>query len=740
MFWNFKGILESLKNRPKEEKSAKLSTFAGVFTPSILTILGVIMYLRFGWVVGNVGLIGTLIIVTLSTTITFLTSLSVASIATDKTIRTGGAYYMISRSLGIESGGAVGIPLYLAQTFSIALYTIGFAESLALVFPSLNLKVVAFIVTIGISVLALISAKVAIKSQYFVMAAIALSLISLALGKPLENTQIEMWGVPQSKSEPFWQVFAVFFPAVTGIMAGVSLSGDLKNPSKSIPRGTFLAVGVGYIIYMGLPILLANRADASTLVADPLIMRRIAWWGGAILLGVWGATLSSAMGSILGAPRVLQALVRDGIFPGWLKWLGKGTKEDDTPRLGTYFTMVIALSAVMLGELEVIAPILTMFFLTTYGVLNLSAGLERFLGSPSFRPKFRVHWVFSLLGAAGCIGVMLLINAFATVIAAIFVALVYFWLERRNLKATWGDVRQGLWMELVRAGLLRLKTATDPKNWRPHLLVLTGAPSKRWHLIHFARELSQNKGLMTISTILSSETVTQNRRSAMEENIRDFLVQKNVRSLVRVISAKDPFSGGKMLVDTYGLGSLVPNTILLGDTRQPSHLIDYCEMISHFYRSKRNIIILKEDEDRGFGRFKQIDIWWGGLKGNGSLMIVLAYLMQNSLDWRGASITLKMVVPNDTAAIDAEKNLSNVVESLRIDLNKQIIVANGRTFWEIIDASSRNSDLVMLGMAEPKNNYHEYYQSLLQKTSRLPTTLFVLAAQDLVFGEILMKE
>ncbi|MFW5761349.1 MAG: Na-K-Cl cotransporter [Cyclobacteriaceae bacterium] len=739
MVWNFNQIKQIFKNKP-QEKSAKLGTFAGVFTPSILTILGVIMYLRFGWVVGNVGLIGTLIIVTLSTSITFLTSLSIASIATDKTIRTGGAYYMISRSLGIESGGAVGIPLYLAQTFSIALYTIGFAESLALVFPALNLKIIAFVITIGISILALISAKVAIKSQYFVMAAIALSLISLALGKPIENTQIEMWGVPQSKSEPFWQVFAVFFPAVTGIMAGVNLSGDLKNPSKSIPRGTFLAVGVGYVIYMGLPIILANRADASTLVADPLIMRQIAWWGGAILLGVWGATLSSAMGSILGAPRVLQALVRDGIFPGWLKWLGKGTKKDDTPRLGTYFTMVIALSAVMLGELEVIAPILTMFFLTTYGVLNLSAGLERFLSSPSFRPKFKVHWIFSLLGAAGCIGVMLLINALATVVAAIFVALVYFWLEHRNLKATWGDVRQGLWMELVREGLLRLKSATDPKNWRPHLLVLTGAPSKRWHLIHFARELSQNKGLMTISTILPAQSVTQNRLFTMEENIRDYLVQKNVRSLVKVITAKDPFSGGKLLVDTYGLGALVPNTILLGDTREPSHLQDYCNMISHFFQSKRNVIILKDDEEKGFGRFNKIDIWWGGLKGNGSLMIVLAYLLQNSLDWRGATITLKMVVPNDIAAKAAEKNLTQMVESLRIDLQKQIIVANDRTFWDIIDTSSRNSDLVMLGMADPGSDYHEYYQNLLQKTNRLPTTLFVLAAQDLVFGEILIKE
>ncbi|MGD2071434.1 MAG: Na-K-Cl cotransporter, partial [Gemmatimonadota bacterium] len=463
-----------------------LGTFGGVFTPSILTILGVIMYLRFGWVVGNVGLIGALLIVTLSTSITFLTGLSIAAIATDQRVRTGGAYYMISRSLGIETGGAVGIPLYLAQGLSVALYTVGFAESVANVFPSVDQRTVGLITTVLVAGLALTSAKAAIRAQYVIMAAIAVSLVSLVVGSPLEGTTVEMWGVPAHRSVPFWQVFAVFFPAVTGIMAGVNMSGDLENPGRAIPRGTFWAIGVGYVIYMGLPVLLASRADASTLVADPLVMRRIAWWGDAILLGVWGATLSSAVGSILGAPRVLQALARDGVLPRPLRWLGTGSGDQDTPRLGTLLTLGIALVAVWFGNLNVIAPILTMFFLTTYGVLNIAAGIERFLGSPSFRPQFRVHWGFSLLGAFGCAAVMFLVNAVATVVAVIFVIAVFLWLERRGLEAAWGDVRRGLWMALTRTGLLRLPTELDPRNWRPHFLVLSGAPTRRWHLVELA--------------------------------------------------------------------------------------------------------------------------------------------------------------------------------------------------------------------------------------------------------------
>lgn len=254
-----------------------LGTFGGVFTPSILTILGVIMYLRFGWVVGNVGLIGTLLIVTLATAITFLTALSVAAIATDQRVRIGGAYYMISRSLGIEPGGAIGIPLYIALALSVALYTVGFAESVVGVFPSLDFKTVGMVTTVGVAVLAMISAKVAIRAQYFIMFGIAISLVSLIFGSPVEQSDIEMWGAADRNSEGFWVVFAVFFPAVTGIMAGVNMSGDLKNPSKSIPKGTFYAIGVGYVVYMVLPIILANRADALTLIEDPLIMRKIAW-------------------------------------------------------------------------------------------------------------------------------------------------------------------------------------------------------------------------------------------------------------------------------------------------------------------------------------------------------------------------------------------------------------------------------------------------------------------------------
>lgn len=732
------------KSVPEQEvipsKKGGLGTFGGVFTPSILTILGVIMYLRFGWVVGNVGLIGTLLIVTLSTAITFLTGLSIAAIATDQRVRIGGAYYMISRSLGIESGGAIGIPLYIAQALSVALYTVGFAESIVGVFPALDFKIVGLVTTIGVAVLAIISAKAAIRAQYFIMFGIALSLLSLLFGSPIEQSNIEMWGAAERHSEPFWTVFAVFFPAVTGIMAGVNMSGDLENPAESIPKGTFAAIGVGYLIYMVLPIILANRADALTLIEDPLIMRKMSYWGDAILIGVWGATLSSAVGSILGAPRVLQALARDGVLPRWLRWLGRGDGEDDSPRIGTVITLLVALTAVYFGNLNIIAPILTMFFLTTYGVLNITAGIERLLQSPSFRPKFKVHWSFSLLGALGCISVMLLINALATGIAFLFVIVIFIWLQRRELESTWGDVRRGIWMAITRAGLMRMSVETEAKTWRPHPLVLSGAPTKRFHLIEFASSITHNRGILTISTVLTTDNISPERQQDMEEKIREFLSKRSIQGLVRVTTAASAFEGGKKLVDSYGLGALVPNTVILGDSENKEYIDEYCGMITHFHRQKRNVIVVHDNKEKGYGDKEIIDIWWGGLRGNGGLMMLLAYLLQSSRPWWDAKVRIKMVVDNQAAAESAQQNLTEIIQKIRIGAEAQVLVSNGKSFTQILHESSGDADLVFMGMAVPDENFSSYYESLQKRLKNLPTTIMVLAAEEISFGEVLMQE
>jgi amino acid transporter len=734
------------ESSPSEAPSAGagLGTFQGVFTPSILTILGVIMYLRFGWVVGNVGLALTLVIVVACTAVTFVTALSMASIATDRRVRAGGAYYMISRSLGLETGGAVGIPLYFALALSMALYVIGFSEIVVDLVPWLNPRWVGMATAVGVAALAIRSASLALRSQYVVMAVIGLSLLSFFLGGPVEAVPAGADAAePVAPTIPpgFWMVFAVFFPAVTGIEAGVNMSGDLKDPARSIPRGTFAALGVGFLVYITLPFLFAAWAEPQTLVDDPLIMRRMAFLGPFIILGAMGATLSSAMGSILGAPRVLQAMARDEVLPRPLRFLGRGSGEDDAPRIGTAVTLGIALLAIYFADLNMVAPILTMFFLTSYMTVNFAAGIEGFLKSPSFRPAFRINWVVCMLGALACLLIMFLINAPATIAAAAVVLSVFVWLERRQLRGTWGDVRSGIWLALIRMGLLRVGEQEDARNWRPHPLVLSGMGDRRWPLIDFANAITHNRGLVTIASVLPEDEADSERQAILEGRIRAYLKGRGVEAFVRTVSAPDAFTGAKRLVEIYGFGRLVPNTIILGTSEKEERRDRYCQMIETFHRKGRNVLIIRDPEHAGFGDRRVIDVWWGGLKANGGLMLVLAYLLRSNVEWEAAEVRLKLAVKTREAAQAARRELETLLDDLRIGAVRiDILLADDRPFSHILRMASADADIVFLGMAAPESvdDFRAYYDRLQTMSRDLPPTAFVLAAETLEFAEVLV--
>ncbi|MBN2719136.1 MAG: amino acid permease [Deltaproteobacteria bacterium] len=376
---------------PSEPNGAnRFGTFKGVFTPSILTILGVIMYLRFGWVVGHGGLVGAILVVLLAHVISYTTGLSVSSIATNRTVRAGGDYYMISRSLGLPIGGAIGLALFFALALSTSLYILGFAESFLEAFhfenSLLNRQITGTVTLVAITVVTFISTSLALKMQYFVLIAIVLSLVSLFLGGgEFKNpADVQLWFTDTSAT--FETVFAVFFPAVTGFTAGVAMSGDLKNPRVSIPRGTLWGITVGLLVYLAIPVFLAFTVDGAALRDDQMIWMKVARVPQLIVAGVFAATISSALGSILGAPRYLQALALDGVVP---RFLGKGYGGLNEPRIGTIVTFIVAEAGIVAGELDVIARIITMFFLTSYGFISLASGIQTWSGIASFRPDLK---------------------------------------------------------------------------------------------------------------------------------------------------------------------------------------------------------------------------------------------------------------------------------------------------------------------------------------------------------------
>jgi len=458
----------------------RFNTFGGVFTPCTLTILGVIMFLRLGQVVGRAGVLQTVAIILLANVITLLTGFSLSAIATNTRVRGGGAYYLISRSLGVEFGGAIGIVFFSAQAMAAAMYVVGFTEACVTVFPNMTLspRGVATVVNVCVFACVYIGAGWTLRLQYGILAVMVAALVSFFVGAfAIASPAALTTNLQPAYAEGggFFTTFALFFPAVTGIMAGANMSGDLKNPGRMIPLGTLAAIGVTALVYLVMALVLGASCSRDALLENNYVVRDTAWWPVMITAGIFAATLSSALASMMGAPRILQALARDDVFK-WLGIFGRGSGRHGEPRRAIFLTFLISQACVLLGDLDAIAPLITMAFLMTYGMLNLATYSESVSRNPSYRPRFRYsHWSTAILGAVGCLVVMFLVAPVWAIVAILGLAGIYRYVSVREIEARWGDVRSGTMFERARRSLLALEEeAYHPKNWRPFVLALSG--------------------------------------------------------------------------------------------------------------------------------------------------------------------------------------------------------------------------------------------------------------------------
>ena len=706
-------------------------TFKGVFTPSLLTILGVIMYLRLPWVVGSVGLWPAVLIITMAVAITLLTGLSIAALATNMRIGGGGAYYMISRSLGLEAGAAVGLPLFLAQSLGVSFYVAGFTEVVIGYFPDLSPLTVGVATLMALTLLAYASADLALKSQFAILALLIASLVSLFAGAPPLMSEAPV-GDPLPAA-PFWVTFAVFFPAVTGIEAGLGMSGDLARPERSLPRGTLAAILVGYLVYLAIPVFLAAVVEPNDLLlADTLIVTRVARWPEAIIVGILGATLSSALGALLGAPRTLQSLAQDAVLP---RVIGRGFGARNDPRLATVIAFAIALVGITLGNLNAIAPVLSMFFLTSYAVLNLSAAIEGAIAGPAWRPSFRVPWWVSLLGFFACVGAMLMIDAGATFVAAFASVLVYHAVQRRRLTAQWGDVRYGALVLVARLVLEQLaRKPTSARSWNPNVLVLSGALEERWHLVVIGRALAGEGGLLTVAAVVDEEGPGFAAADRVHREIEDYLVAQRVPALVKVQTDADTADGMIALVKSYGFGPLVPNTILLGKASSPPDQLKHAELLSLVQRQRRNLVIVHEGEGvPTLRKARRIDLWWKGHGPNLGLMLALTFLLRRTPAWEAADVMVWRIVENEADVTAATAALEEAVAGAQFATRVQVVVRAGEPF-DTIGRHCGSTDLLFLGLRpraaeESMTGYAAYYHSLTRRTRGFPPTILVTAGE-----------
>ncbi|MCB2224856.1 MAG: amino acid permease [Actinobacteria bacterium] len=721
-----------------------LGTFTGVFTPSILTILGIILFLRLGFVVGSGGLRNALAMIGLATAVSLLTSISLSAVATNIEVRGGGDYYLISRTLGVEFGGAIGIVLYLAQSVSVAFYAVGFGEAVAGMAGwtwSLAPQAIAAVAVLGLFFFAWAGADVASRFQYVVMALLVAALTSFYLGAiggyDAGLARSAMGPAPDALG--FWAVFAIFFPAVTGFTQGVSMSGDLRQPGKSLPRGTFAAVGLSTVVYVSVAVLMAGNASQADLVGDGRVMRSIAGWGLLIDIGVVAATLSSAMASFLGAPRILQSLAADRVFPV-LRPFAAGHGPANNPRRGVVLSLGIALATVALGNLNVIAPVVSMFFLISYGLLNYATYYEARSQSPSFRPRFRFFSRrASLAGSIACLGAMLAINPAAGAGAVAVMYLIYRYLERRDDDERWIDASRGHYFQRAKESIRAMTGEVDhPRNWRPQILAFSADPERRARLLRFASWLEGNSGLTAVAQIIAGEGALKRReRQRLHQELERQVEELGVDAHVLSVLAPDPLEALPVVVQSFGIGPMAANTVVFGlpSTGDEARNASYVMALRSVSRLGVNVAAVSSDEARweamaaASGRKPLIDVWWTD-DHTGNLSLLMAYLATRTERWARARIRLVVATPEGADPAAEAPALREMLEEARIPAT---VVAAAGSGTEGLVAASSGAALVMVPMVLKGTSLLEAHgrTDLFAVADRLPLVAAVMAGQEL---------
>ena len=566
---------------------------------------------------------------------------------------------------------------------------------------------------VGLFQLAYAGADLATRFQFAIMAVLAGAILSFFAGSQatfdVANLQ-HSWSA-NTETVPFWVLFAIFFPAVTGFTQGVSMSGDLANPARSLPTGTFLAVGLSTFVYLAAMVALAGSMPLDQLAGDYDSMKRIAVAPWLIDAGVLSATLSSALASLLGAPRILQALANDRLFP-LLTFFGTGHGPTNNPRRGIVLTGIIALVTIMLGDLNTIAALVSMFFLVSYGLLNYATYVEAVgaVGaSPSFRPRFRFfHARASLAGTGLCGFVMLMLDPVASLAALGTLTLLYHYLRWTAVPARWRDSRRAYRFQRVKEGLREIAAQPEgPADWQPHILAFTETPDRRDRVLDIAGWISGGTGLITAVQLVEGDGAMPKVRVACQEAERQLAADLDAHGLDAyplVVAAPDLRVGATTLLQTWGVGPIRANTVLLNwydsrhlDESQLSLSLWYARLLQRVARLDQHVVVIDAEEtewremERVTGGDRRIDVWWFE-NDSSRLSLLFAYLMTRTDEWDEASIRLLAPAPEESAN-KVEANLRHRLDELRIEAEIVVVdVADGHAMYE----RSRDATFVLL--------------------------------------------
>jgi len=722
-----------------------------VFLASVSAVLGAILFLRFGYAVGHVGLIGAFAVILLGHLVTVPTALALSEIATNRKVEGGGEYYIISRSFGLRIGSAIGVARYFAESAEYAFYCIAFAESFRPLAPwfhattgiDWNPRFVSLPLCAGLMLLMLRrGAELGIAALYVVAAIVAASLVAFFLGKPIGGHSPGLH-LTDSISHPdsFFIVFAICFPGFSGMTAGVGLSGDLRNPSRSIPLGTIVGTAVGLLVYLAVALKLSVSATPEQLAGHELVMADIAVWGPIIPIGLACATLSSAIGSCLVAPRMLQAIARDRCVPlgGANQFLARGSGPANEPRNATLITGLLAMAVVVIGELDFVARLMSMFFMLTYGSLCAISFLEHFAASPAYRPTFRSRWYISLTGAV--VGVLMMFQMdpiFA--VLAILAMIGLYWAARFAPARTGDDVAdlaRGVMGQAARRLHIRMQrqVASPGKSWRPSIITVSHRTFEQGGqvTIQLLGWLCERHGFGTYLHFLPGMLDRQTYEESKQVDAQLVEMVREVPGVfVDTVVSPSYRTALAQTLQVPGVAGMENNTVLFAfDAADPRPVIEEVVDSALFADvGSKNLLILRHGARR-FGERKRIHIWLNWHDGqNAPLMTLLAYILVGHKDWRRAEISIFAAFPPDQV-VEQRGRFEAMMEAGRIPIRKENVrffsVVDGQAYHSLVEGSSAQADLVVLGVTLDRLADKREY--LLTRYPTFGEVLFVAAAE-----------
>ncbi|XP_050432923.1 solute carrier family 12 member 4 isoform X1 [Adelges cooleyi] len=788
--------------KPTTVKPARMGTLVGVYLPCVQNIFGVILFIRLSWVVGTAGAIYGFGIVFTCCCVTMLTAISMSAIATNGVVPAGGPYYLISRSLGPECGGAVGMLFYTGITLAASMYIIGAVEIiLTYMAPSLsifgdftkdstvmynNFRVYGTILLMVMSSIVYVGVKFVNKFASVALACVLLSILSVYVGifynfhgsdklimcslgnrllkdmdmkycnkdpggylekiycpngtnscdayytshdasvvkgirglssgvffenifgnfletgqyiakthkvediQPLQKNTYNMVMVDITTS--FTILIGIFFPSVTGIMAGSNRSGDLADAQKSIPIGTILAILSTSTVYLSAVILFAATVDNLLLrdkfgqsIGGRLVVANIAWpneW--VILVGATLSTLGAGLQSLTGAPRLLQAIAKDDIIP-FLQPFAKSSASGE-PTRALLITVAVCQGGILIGNIDNLAPLLAMFLLMCYAFVNLACVLQTLLRTPNWRPRFKFyHWTLSFTGLTLCIAVMFMSSWYFALIALGMAGIIYKYIEYRGAEKEWGDGMRGLALSAARYSLLRLEDAPPhTKNWRPQILMLVNFNAdlpKYRKIFSFVSQLKAGKGLTVSATVIEGDYIKPSHDiQATKKELVRLMDEEKVKGFADVLVAKDTSEGLSHLIQIAGLGGLKPNTVILGwpnswqQSENDRSWQVFLQTIRIVTAAKMALIVpkgIRSFPDSATKLSGTIDIWW--IVHDGGILMLIPFLLKQHRTWKNCKLRIFTVAQTDDNSIQMKKDLKTFLYQLRIPAEVEVV-------------------------------------------------------------------